>query len=186
MKKLVFNLLNLARNVFSGRWLSFTWRFFARCLRTPLITRLFSSFSSIAPFNYNNNNSEPNNSFVLTLDGLDAINFGFVFKKLQSVLSLEEKYLCSISIIPKINLNKNMYMFDTFESISIFFRFNSDSVRQLVDIITKGIKISDHSPEQVAVILRISVSSRDYLSGWRSYKVSPGRFSKEKKEEKRE
>ena len=161
MKKLIFNLLILARDVFSGRWLSFSWRFFARCFRIPLITRLFSSFSSNA---FSNNNSKPNNPFVIILDGADAVNFYFVFNKLESVLSREEKYLCSVGILSKINNNNNNNKFDSLESLSIFFRFNSDIVRQLVDIITKGIKISHHSPEQVTVILRISVSSRDYLS----------------------
>ena len=190
MKKLVFNLLNLARNVFSGRWLSFTWRLFARCLRIPLLTRLFSSLSSIAPsysniiIKDNNNNSDANNSIVLTLDGPDAINFGFLFKKFISEVPLyyhgyEVFYLSSISILPSfINNNKNMLnRFDFFDPSCLSVRFNSDYVRSLVVSIIKCIELSGYSPEHVTVTLTISVCRIYPELVCRNCNVSPGRFS---------
>ena len=189
MKKLVFNLLNLARNVFSGRWLSFTWRCFARCLRIPLLTRLFSTLSSIAPSYSNiiikdNNNSDANNSIVLTLDGPDAINFGFLFKKFISEVPLyyhgyEVFYLSSISILPSfINNNKNMLnRFDFFDPSCLSVRFNSDYLRSLVVSIIKCIELSGYSPEHVTVTLTISVCRIYPELVCRNCNVSPGRFS---------
>ena len=126
-----------------------------------------NSFSTNAP-------SNNNNSFVITLDGADAINYDFVYKKLQSVLSLEEKYLCSVSFLSKINNNENNNMFDPFDGISIFLRFNSGCVRQLVGFLTNGIELSDHSPEHVTVVLTLSVSSHDYSKELESSIQCPG------------
>lgn len=65
-------------------------------------------------------------------------------------------------------------MFDPFDGISIFLRFNSGCVRQLVGFLTNGIELSDHSPEHVTVVLTLSVSSHDYSKELESSIQCPG------------